>query len=219
MNASVIEPLVAQWVADATLKSKAQSWNWFRQAFGQVLHNHAAPLPGWHVDEDILAAVFFLWAEAAELYAPYEAVDAADFRQFVLGQLLQKLFEARPPVLRNTPIQMTPVQGTPIQVAAVPLTSFVLTLLQALHVAAGHARFTLNEATVTGPRWASFLENVAEDASTATCFLDQMTGLEPIWQSRSLIEHRPAMQTAMALRQAPLKLRQSRVNPASCWLS
>jgi hypothetical protein len=103
-------------------------------------------------------------------------------------------------------------------VAAVPLTSFVLTLLQALHRNAGTAALTLDAATLTGPRWASYVENVAEDASTAPCFLDQMTGLQPAWQSRSLIEHRPAMQKALALaRQRSSEPAAPRLSPASYW--
>jgi hypothetical protein len=190
MTASILAPLAADWAAEPTLHSRAQSWSWFRQAFGQALQSHAAaPSSSWAVDEESLAKAFFAWAELVELYAPYEALDAADFRHFILGLLLQKLLETRPPVLRDIPAAA----------AAVPITSFVLTLLQALHKNAGTAALALDTAALAGPRWNSFLENVAEDASNATCFLDQMTGLPPAWQSRSLIEHRPAMQKALAL--------------------
>jgi hypothetical protein len=190
MTASILEPLAAQWAGEPALHSRAQSWSWFRQAFSEALQGHAvAPSTSWAVDEDSLAKAFFAWAELVELYAPYEALDAADFRHFILGLLLQKLLEAQPPVLRDVPAAA----------AAVPLTSFVLTLLQALHRNAGTAALTLDAAALSGPRWDSFLENIAEDSSTATCFLDQMTGLPPAWQSRSLIEHRPAMQKALAL--------------------
>ncbi|WP_411884110.1 hypothetical protein [Polaromonas sp. YR568] len=190
MTASILDALAADWAAEPTLHSRAQSWSWFRQAFGQALQSHAvAPSSSWAVDEESLAKAFFAWAELVELYTPYEALDGADFRHFILGLLLQKLIEAQPPVLRDVPAAA----------AAVPLTSFVLTLLQALHKNAGSAALTLDAASLRGPRWASYVENVAEDASTAPCFLDQMTGLQPAWQSRSLIEHRPAMQKALAL--------------------
>lgn len=187
MTASIIEPLAAEWAGDANLHSKAQSWSWFRPAFSRALQDDASSL--WTLNEEGLAKAFFSWAESVELYATYETVDGADFRHFVLGLLLQRLLEARPPVL----------EGAPPALAAVPLTRFVLTLLQALHANAGTAALTLDEAALAGPRWDSFLENVAEDASNAICFLDQMTGLQPAWQSRSLIEDRPAMQKALAL--------------------
>ncbi|MDP3799676.1 MAG: hypothetical protein Q8R06_21435 [Polaromonas sp.] len=191
MTASILDQLAADWAGDVNLHTKAQSWSWFRQAFGQVLQRHAAaPSSSETVDEESLAKAFFSWAESVELYTPYEVLDGADFRHFVLGLLLQKLLEARPPVLRDTPAAS----------AAVPITSFVLTLLQALHTNAGTAALQLDDAALTGPRWDSFLENVAEDASNAICFLDQMTGLQPAWQSCSLIEHRPAMQKALASR-------------------
>jgi hypothetical protein len=190
MTASILDPLAADWAGEPTLHSRAQSWSWFKQAFNQALQSHAAaPSSSWVVDEESLAKAFFAWAELVELYTPYEALDGADFRHFILGLLLQKLLEAQPPVLRDVPATA----------AAVPLTSFVLTLLQALHQNAGTAALTLDAAALDGPRWASYVENVAEDASTAPCFLDQMTGLQPAWQSRSLIEHRPAMQKALAL--------------------
>ncbi|SFU59941.1 hypothetical protein SAMN05216350_10344 [Polaromonas sp. YR568] len=190
MTASILEPFAADWAGEPTLHSRAQSWSWFRQAFGQALLSHAvAPSSSWAVDEESLAKAFFSWAELVELYTPYEALDGADFRHFILGLLLQKLLEAKPPVLRDIPAAA----------AAVPVTSFVLTLLQALHKNAGSTALTLDAAALAGPRWASYVENVTEDASNATCFLDQMTGLQPAWQSRSLIEHRPAMQKALAL--------------------
>ena len=190
MTASILDPFAADWASEPTLHSRVQSWSWFRQAFGQALQSHAVvSSSSWAVDEESLARAFFSWAELVELYSPYEALDAADFRHFILGLLLQKLLEARPPVL----------QGVPAAAAAVPITSFVLTLLQALHKNAGSPPLTLDAAALSGPRWHSFLENVAEDASNAICFLDQMTGLQPAWQSRSLIEHRPAMQKALAL--------------------
>ena len=172
MAASILDALAADWALEPTLHSRAQSWSWFRQAFGQALQNHAvASSSSWAVDEESLARAFFAWAELVELYAPYEA-----------------------PVLRDIPAGA----------AAVPLTSFVLTLLQALHKNAGAAPLTLDAGAFAGPRWDSFLENIAEDSSNATCFLDQMTGLQPAWQSRSLIEHRPAMQKVLALaRQRP----------------
>lgn len=195
MTACVLDSLAADWALEPTLHSRAQSWSWFRQAFGQALQSHAvAPSSSWAVDEESLARAFFAWAELVELYAPYEALDSADFRHFILGLLLQKLLEARPPVLRDIPAAAS----------AVPITGFVLTLLQALHKNAGAAPLTLDAAALAGPRWDSFLENIAEDSSTVIGFLDQMTGLQPAWQSRSLIEHRPAMQKALALaRQRP----------------
>jgi hypothetical protein len=190
MTTSILESLATEWAGDVHLHSKAQSWSWFRPAFGRTLQDGIAqPSSIWSIDEEGLAKAFFSWAESVELYAPYETVDGADFRHFMLGLLLQRLLEAQPPVLRDT----TPA------LAAVPLTRFVLTLLQALHMNAGTAALTLDEAALAGPRWDSFLENVAEDASNAICFLDQMTGLQPAWQSRSLIEHRPAMQKALTL--------------------
>jgi hypothetical protein len=193
MTASILESVAAEWAGDINLHSKAQSWSWFRPAFGRALQDGAPSLSSssslWTIDEEALAKAFFSWAESVEVYAPYEAVEGADFRHFMLGLLLQRLLEAKPPVL----------DGAPHASAAVPITRFVLTLLQALHVNAGTAALTLDEAALTGPRWDSFLENVAEDASNAICFLDQMTGLQPAWQSRSLIEHRPAMQKALAL--------------------
>jgi hypothetical protein len=194
MTTSILESLATEWAGDVHLHSKAQSWSWFRPAFGRALQNGgssppASPSSIWTVDEEALAKAFFSWAESVELYAPYEAVDGADFRHFMLGLLLQRLLEAQPPVLRDTMPAL----------AAVPITRFVLTLLQALHANAGTAALALDEAALAGPRWDSFLENVAEDASNAICFLDQMTGLQPAWQSRSLIEHRPAMQKALAL--------------------
>jgi hypothetical protein len=190
MTTSILESLATEWAGDVHLHSKAQSWSWFRPAFGRALQDGIAqPSSIWTIDEEGLAKAFFSWAESVELYAPYETVDGADFRHFMLGLLLQRLLEAQPPVLRDT----TPA------LAAVPLTRFVLTLLQALHMNAGTAALTLDEAALAGPRWDSFLENVAEDASNAICFLDQMTGLQPAWQSRSLIEHRPAMQKALTL--------------------
>ncbi len=190
MKTFLIEPLVVAWENDPVLMSQVQTWSWFRAAFGQVLSHQASPPQGWIVNDSRLAAVFLSWAELVELHARYERIDAADFRQFVLGQLLQKLMQSDPAVITNVPISTV----------AFPVMSFVLTLLKALRGTENKDSFRLDENALYGMRWASFIENVAEDASTATCFLDQMMGLKPMWNCSSLIEHRPAMEKALAER-------------------
>lgn len=194
MAACIIDELAIRWATEPGLDGRAQSWRWFIQAFAQSLqHEAGTPAAPWAIDDKALAQAFFSWAESADNHAPYAALDGADFRHFVMGLLLQQLLQANPPVLRNASIA---------QMGA-PVTRFVLTLLQALHLNAGSAPLKLDGASLAGARWASFLENVAEDASNATCFLDQMTGLPPMWQSRTLIEHRPAMQKALARDRQP----------------
>ena len=49
-----------------------------------------------------------------------------------------------------------------------------------------------------GALWASFMENIIEDSYSAIGFMDQIFGLEPVWQSPTLIESRPAFKKAMA---------------------
>jgi hypothetical protein len=176
------DALAASWAREPQLTARCQSWSWFRAAFAATLPAAAK------IDEDGLAQAFFSWAESVEFYAPYARIDPVDFRHFIAGLLLQKLLEASPPVLPRSAGLAVPAHAT----------AFVLTLLQAQHAHAGAAPLQLDVAEISGRRWASFLENIAEDASSAGCFLDQMTGLEPTWQSRSLIEHRPAMRRALA---------------------
>ena len=39
---------------------------------------------------------------------------------------------------------------------------------------------------------------MAQDPAMAICYLDQMTGLEPVWSAPTLISARPAMRAVLA---------------------
>ena len=72
------------------------------------------------------------------------------------------------------------------------ITSFGLTLVQALRLQIGAPPFELDPDL---PQyWPSYLENAAQDPTSAIGFLDKMTGLAPVWHAPGLIDVRPALQ-------------------------
>lgn len=76
------------------------------------------------------------------------------------------------------------------------ITSLALTLLQALRLQLGAPALRPDPGTAAS--WASYLENAAQDPSTAIGYLDQMCGLEPQWTAPAQIDARPALQHAGA---------------------
>ena len=194
----ILEDLARTWAQNSDLRRKAVSWTWFRTAFQEALDAAASAAPSTS-DDASLAPAFFAWAESVELHAHAEVHDPLDFRHFMCGLLLQKLLASQPPVVRPAHA----FGGVPDAASAgEAATRFALTLLQALRLNAGAAPFMLDAEFVSGPRWASYLENVREDSSTAIGFLDQMSGLQPIWHSPTLVEARPAMKKALARQDA-----------------
>ncbi len=114
------------------------------------------------------------------------------------GLLLQQLLAAQLHVSGADRLVSLPDAGTVDQSdnAAMLITRVVLGLLQALRLQAGAPVVSIDASL---PQyWNSYLENVAQDPAMAICYLDQMTGLEPVWSTPSLIGARPAMRAASA---------------------
>ncbi len=196
----ILNDLARTWASDTQLLREVQSWSWFSGAFQAALDDNLASDPGaFRVDRDVLAKAFFDWAQSVEVCAPYETLDRIDFLHFISGLLLQNLLAAQPAVLVEVSLaHAAPDTPAHTRRGETLLTGFVLTLLQAFRIQAGAPALPTDLVDTKGPYWSSFLENVTEDSKTAIAFLDQMCGLQPVWQSPSLIESRPAMQRALA---------------------
>ncbi|MDO9402696.1 MAG: hypothetical protein Q7T87_01550 [Polaromonas sp.] len=184
-----LNPLVNSWAARSGLRERALRWTWFEEAFGRAIASTATdPAQPVAIDQPALSKAFFSWAAAVDAQASWEQVDELDFRHFICGLLLQQLLSAQPAVTSGG---ARPARDTAI-------TCFVLSLLQALRLDAGAQPFDI-AAEASTPAWvSSYLENAHDDATSAIAFLDQMTGLQPVWRVPSLIGSRPAMQKALA---------------------
>ncbi|RYX93546.1 MAG: hypothetical protein EOO28_18280 [Comamonadaceae bacterium] len=183
-----LNALVHQWTARSGLRQRALSWSWFETAFRAVIEAQPAQPMACSVDSQALSRAFFAWAEAVDSHVVYETLDELDFRHFISGLLLQKLLAAQPPVAACASAH---ARGRVI-------TRFVLTLLQSLRLDMGAQPFVPDPASASEAWMSSYLENTHEDSSIAICFLDQMTGLEPVWRGPTLIESRPAVKKALA---------------------
>lgn len=191
------------WARQAALRHDMVRWHWFEPA-AQAALAHAAARHDVAVDVDgeVLCHAFFNWAHEVESHQHLEMVDPLDFRHAIAGLLLRHLFAAQFPVPRQAVLLALRGDGAHggahSAIAGSLITSLVLTLLQALRLQAGAAAFTPDERL---PQYRdSYLENACQQPTTAICYLDQIAGLEPVWQTPTLISERPAMRAAMALR-------------------
>lgn len=182
------DDLVLRWTSLPDLRERSLRWSWFEPALNAAMAAQGDGVAAaGAVNADALAKAFFAWAASVESVWSREPLDPVDFRHFIAGRLLQHLLCSAEPVL----------DGADAQARGEALTGFVLGLLQAWRLNMGAGAFIVSSA-YTGDQWmAGLLENVREDPATAICYLDRMTGLEPVWQSAALIEARPAMRRAL----------------------
>lgn len=192
--------LPLDWPQEPDLRLRVVRWRWFASAMQGVLER-AAGRDGRMVrlNDDALCQAFFNWVQTLESQQHLEARDSVDFRHAMAGLLLQQLLAAQPSVAGADPLlSLTDAAGNTDQPdrATTLITRVVLGLLQALRLQAGAAAAPLDAAL---PQyWNSYLENVAQDPALAICYLDQMTGLEPMWNTPTLISERPALRAALA---------------------
>ncbi len=192
----VLETLQESWALQPDLRHEMVHWRWFDPAFQAAMsqaaarHNVAVDVHG-----EVLCHAFFDWVHAVESQQYLEVVDPLDFRHAIAGLLLQHLFAAQYPSPRQAVLLTLQDDGTHGATAGSLITSLVLTLLQALRLQAGAPTFTPDAGL---PQyWDSLLENAAQEPATAVCFLDRIAGLEPVWQTPTLLGERPAMRSAM----------------------
>ena len=181
------------WIADPDFLSRSRRWSWCRTALPAVLVRSvqlAGAPPIERVNLQSLANCFWPWVAALERDKSYEAVNPVDFAHFAAGLLLSQLLAVHP----------SPVASSHRGNEVFALTRTVVTLLAAWRVALSPATFQLHVEDQQSRQWTSYLENVAEDPSTAVPFLDSFTGLEPAWQYPLMIGERPAMRSAMDTR-------------------
>ena len=196
----IIQELASAWALDKDLRRQALRWTWFRRAFQDALDSSLASQGvGCNSNQESLAKAFFDWAQSVDAHAFYEELDQIDFLHFTCGVLLQNLLQMRPPVLERLGSRKTPPEHAIDSAWSEEafFAGFVLTLLQAFRSHLGLPALSLDATSMAGAHWASFRENVAEDATTAIAFLDQWCGLQPDWQTPSLIGSRPAMRQAL----------------------
>ena len=187
------------WPHDPDLRERIVHWSWFEPAFRNALEqactHHSVRT---HLHDDSLCQAFFAWVHELERHHKLETHDALDFRHVMAGLLLQQLLAAQLHVTGADRLLALHNSGNtdPTDSAATLITQFVLGLLQALRQQAGAPALSI-DATLA-QYWNSYLENVAQDPAMAICYLDRMTGLEPVWDTPTLIGARPAMRAAMA---------------------
>lgn len=197
----VLETLQKSWSLQSDLRHEIVRWRWFEPAFqaamlqAAVRRSVAADVRG-----EVLCRAFFDWVHDIESQQHLEVVDPLDFRHAIAGLLLQHLFAAQFPALTQPVMLMLQDDGggdgASGATAGSLITSFVVTLLQALRLQAGAQTFKPDARL---PQyWDSYLENAAQEPATAVCFLDRISGLEPVWQTPTLLDGRPAMRSAMA---------------------
>ncbi len=196
MTVLIIDALADAWADLHDLRTRIVSWQWFEAqsqlALEQAAARHALSIC---VDTEVLCRAFFEWVRAVEMNESFESRNPLDFRHAMACLLLQQLFGAHHAVRARPLLTSTKIDDqaeTAQDGSALLLTSVVLTLLQALRQHAGAEGLTLDPALPD--YWNSYLENAAQDPATAICFLDRMTGLEPVWQAPTAIGARPAMQ-------------------------
>lgn len=182
-----------RWGSDPRLPDLLGRWSWFRDAVPPVLQasavaaGTASPVA---VDLDALSKSFWAWAAALDRDRGFEHLDPVDFAQFLSGQLLHQFIVHRPVAL--------PAAERSVELLA--LTRAALTVLAAWRIAIGSPMPEPQVKDEHSVHWPSYLENTAEDASSAISFLDLFTGLEPVWQAPLLIAERPAVRRALAQR-------------------
>lgn len=196
----IIHALAASWASLPDLKERSLSWSWFRLAFHQALDARLAVSDLLRrANDETLASAFFNWVKTVEAYACYEPVEPLDFRHFMAGLLLQRLVAAQPHVTAvagyASSLSLPGPRAVPIDTSA--LVAFTMTLLQAWRLRLGAPALVIEPALMQGKPWASLLENLNEDSSTAIGFADQLCGLDPAWQCPTLIKSRPAFRKAM----------------------
>ncbi len=199
----VLETLQESWAQQSALRHDMVHWRWFEPAVQAAMAQAAARNDMTvEVHGEVLCQVFFDWVHDVESHQHLENLDPLDFRHAIAGLLLRHLFAAQYPASPQ-PLLLTlrgdgaaGAQGAQGAMAGSLITSVVLTLLQALRLQAGAPTFTPD---VRLPQyWDSYLENAAQQPATAICFLDRIAGLEPVWQTPTLLGERPAMRAAMA---------------------
>ncbi|MEO8544050.1 MAG: hypothetical protein ABI434_10740 [Burkholderiaceae bacterium] len=198
MNPLIIDTLADTWAALHDLRTRVVSWQWFEAqsqlALEQAAARHALSV---RVDTNVLCRAFFDWVHAVDMNEGFESRNPLDFRHAMAGLLLQQLFAAHYAIRARPLLQSTQTDGQAEAAQDGPallLTSVVLTLLQALRQHAGAEALALDPGLPD--YWNSYVENAAQDPATAICFLDRLTGLEPIWQAPTAVGARPAMQQA-----------------------
>ena len=197
----IIHALANSWAELPDLKEQSYRWSWFSQAFHNTLDSSIAHSKfRFRANNEALAGAFFAWAKTVEAYEDYERLDPLDFCHFKAALLLQKLVAANPPVTDVLVDKEAPslVKMQPVSQIAVSVMPFVITLLQAWRLHSGSSPLVINPELMQGALWASFMENMIEDSYSAIGFMDQIFGLEPVWQSPTRIESRPAFKKAMA---------------------
>lgn len=193
----ILDGLRDSWAQAPGLRNRAVAWRWFepasRSALQQAADRHAMAIT---IDRENLSRAFFDWVHAVDLHDWLEPRNPLDFRHAMAGLLLQHLFTAQGASDHRRPLlQCQAIDDGAHASAAVPgtlITSFGLTLLQAMRLQIGAEPFELDPEL---PQyWPSYLENAAQDPTTAIGFLDKMTGLAPVWHAPGLIDARPALQ-------------------------
>lgn len=195
------DELIEDWARQAELRSSIVRWRWFDTAFRDALAQACARQDVLaHVHDALLCRAFFDWAQDVESHQLLETVDPVDFRHAMAGLLLQHLLAAQlhgPGPDRLLALHDHADSAEHRNLPATLITGIVLSLLQALRLHAGAPKATLDAELEL--YWASFLENAAQQPAMAICYLDRMTGLEPMWSTPTLIGQRPALRAAMAL--------------------
>jgi hypothetical protein len=200
----ILEGLRDTWALAPDLRTRVVAWRWFATASQAALQQAAdRQVMAITLDDDRLCRVFFDWVRAVDTHAWLETRDPLDFRHAMAGLLLQQMFAAQRTPHHDADLLRWQKTGDssdyPGALPGTLFTSFVLTLLQAMRLQMGAPAFELD--ADLRQYWHSYLENAAQDPSTAICFLDKMTGLTPVWQAPESIDARPAMQAAAATAQ------------------
>jgi hypothetical protein len=140
-----------------------------------------------NINQQALANAFWSWAALLDENSQRESLDRVDFAHFHVGMLLAYAMKQRP--LRfNEPDRYLEVMV---------MTEWALTLLAAWRQALGTEPPVVQMDEPGSARWASYVENVTEDAITAVSYLDLFTGREPEWQFPGMIDERPRFRRAL----------------------
>ncbi len=195
----VLDDVSRDWPQTPDLRQCVVSWRWFEPAFRGALERAATHHgPAMHLNDDAVFQAFFAWADALEIHQGLEMRDPLDFRHVMAGLLLQQLLAAQLHGADADRLLSPQHRGGDTDhpdLPAATITRLVLGLLQALRLLAGAPSLSIDAALAQ--YWNSYLENVAQDPAMAICYLDRMTGLEPVWNTPTLIGARPAMRAVM----------------------
>ena len=182
-----------RWGSDPRWPDLLGRWSWFRDAVPPILQASALAAGATQpvaIDLDALSRSFWAWAAALDRDRGLAQLDPVDFAHFLSGQLLQQFVIHRPVAL--------PAAERSRELLA--LTRTAMTVLAAWRLSIGAPMPEPQAQDEYSVHWPSYLENTAEDASSAISFLDLFTGLEPVWQAPLLIAERPAVRRALAQR-------------------